>query len=135
MVSAHKLVCFLITQMVSASSIVRKVYFKFQNLLSCLMLGILLMVCALVQGQVASRYAHPFVLRNAELEATLPSRFLNPFYQDFQIRRALARSSWFGPNEQPVYTRATDSISRRDIFTALNHAGLLPQQQIRRANF
>ncbi|GLV34721.1 uncharacterized protein CBL_09202 [Carabus blaptoides fortunei] len=69
--------------------------------------------------------AHRAVLANAAQEAQLPPHLLNPFYKDPRIREALARESWFGPGERPVWERQAEKISRREIYTVLNHAGLI----------
>ncbi|KAF2883509.1 hypothetical protein ILUMI_22682 [Ignelater luminosus] len=73
---------------------------------------------------------HQAVLQSAAEEALLPPSLLNPFYKNPKIRSALAKNSWFGPGERQVKHREADKISRDVIFTVLNHAGLLPQQQI-----
>lgn len=73
---------------------------------------------------------HQAVLQSAAEEALLPPNLLNPFYRNPKIRSALAKDSWFGPGERQVRQREADKIPRHGIFTILNHAGLLPQQQI-----
>lgn len=74
--------------------------------------------------------AHKDVIQAATYEAQLPSNLLNPFYQNPRLRPFLAKSSWFGPGEKLAKNRETEKISRKDIFNVLNHAGLLPQQQL-----
>ncbi|KAJ3661248.1 hypothetical protein Zmor_005653 [Zophobas morio] len=73
---------------------------------------------------------HEDVQRTAAQEELLPPHLKNPFYQNPKIRAALAKSSWFGPGERPIKARDSHKIPRKEIFTVLNHAGLLPQQRI-----
>ncbi|KYB28334.1 hypothetical protein TcasGA2_TC032629 [Tribolium castaneum] len=72
---------------------------------------------------------HEDVQKAAVVEDSLPPHLKNPFYQDPRIRAALAKNSWFGPGERPVKARDSHRIPRKEIFTVLNHAGFLPQQQ------
>lgn len=74
--------------------------------------------------------AHRTVLQNSAYESQLPPNLLNPFYQNPNLRPILAKSSWFGPGERQVKSRDTEKIPRKSIFNVLNHAGLLPQQQL-----
>ncbi|KAK5639847.1 hypothetical protein RI129_010658 [Pyrocoelia pectoralis] len=76
------------------------------------------------------RVAHEAVLENAAQEEFLPPEFLNPFYMNPKIRYELSKSSWFGPGEEYVKYREADRIPRQNIFKVLNHAGLLPYQQL-----
>lgn len=74
--------------------------------------------------------AHKAVLQAAAYEAQLHPNLLNPFYKNPRLRPFLAKSSWFGPGEKLVKNREAEKIPRRAIFNVLNHAGLLPQQQL-----
>ncbi|XP_077293705.1 uncharacterized protein LOC143916457 [Arctopsyche grandis] len=77
------------------------------------------------------RYLNPHaaVVRNAQLEARLPSHLRNPFYQDPRTARALAYSSRLAPGEIPVYSREAEKIPRREIYNVLVHAGFIPRQR------
>lgn len=68
---------------------------------------------------------HRAVVQAAQDESRLPPNLLNPFYKNPRLRQELARHSWFGPGEQPVYDREAEKIPRKEIYTVLNHAGLL----------
>lgn len=96
-------------------------------ILTCLSIAI----CANSQFNTPRKdIAHKDVVLAAAYEAQLPSNLLNPFYQNPQLRPFLAKSSWFGPGEKLAKNRETEKIERNSIFNVLNHAGLLPQQQL-----
>ncbi|XP_054083998.1 uncharacterized protein LOC105219368 [Zeugodacus cucurbitae] len=71
------------------------------------------------------RYAHIAVIENDAYEQTLPNSLRNPFYKTPRVREALAKSSWFGPGEEPVYDRQAEKIPRAEIYNVLSHAGLI----------
>ncbi|XP_004524846.2 uncharacterized protein LOC101458860 [Ceratitis capitata] len=71
------------------------------------------------------RFAHIAVIENEAYEQTLPNALRNPFYKTPRVREALAKSSWFGPGEEPVYDRQAEKIPRAEIFNVLAHAGFI----------
>ncbi|XP_011200506.2 uncharacterized protein LOC105224197 [Bactrocera dorsalis] len=71
------------------------------------------------------RYAHIAVIENDAYEQTLPNALRNPFYKTPRVREALAKSSWFGPGEEPVYDRQAEKIPRAEIYNVLAHAGFI----------
>lgn len=73
---------------------------------------------------------HRAVLAAQEEEANLPPHFLNGFYKNPRLRQELARHSWIGPGEQPVYSREAEKISRKSIYNVLNHAGFVRSNQV-----
>lgn len=85
----------------------------------------MLLSCNSITGQ----YAHKDVILNYQHEELLPERLRSPHYRIPRIRDALAYYSWFGPGEMPVYRRAADVVSRREIYNVLSHAGLIPRRQ------
>lgn len=78
--------------------------------------------------QVFGQYAHRDVILNAQNEALLPDYLKNPHYRTPRVRAALAYYSWFGPGEMPVFERAAETITRREIFKVLSHAGFIPRK-------
>uniref|UniRef100_A0A336MD92 CSON014391 protein n=1 Tax=Culicoides sonorensis TaxID=179676 RepID=A0A336MD92_CULSO len=74
-----------------------------------------------------NQYAHKDVIDNARNEALLPPYLKSQHYRVPRIRAALAYNSWFGPGEKPVFERAAHNISRKEIYTVLAHAGLIPR--------
>lgn len=117
------------TQMVRMAS---SLWTKRDFFLFCLLrfrYGLFTLLLTLVLScQVFGQYAHRDVILNAENEALLPAYLKNPHYRTPRIRSALAYYSWFGPGESPVYERAADSITRREIYKVLSHAGLIPRK-------
>lgn len=92
-----------------------------------------LMAISLATSQFANpqkNIAHKAVVQTAAQEAQLPPALRNPHYQNPILRPLLAKNSWFGPGERQVRDRETEKIPRKSIFNVLNHAGLLPQQQL-----
>lgn len=73
---------------------------------------------------------HRAVLAAQEEEAKLPPHLLNGFYKNPRLRQELARHSWIGPGEEPVYSREAEKISRKDIYNVLNHAGFVRSNQV-----
>lgn len=53
-------------------------------------------------AQPLTPYAHPGVLNNDAMEATLPAELRNNFYKNPQIAAGLARESWLTPKETQV---------------------------------
>ncbi|KAJ8889653.1 hypothetical protein PR048_009153 [Dryococelus australis] len=66
---------------------------------------------------------HHAVVLNAEAESRLPAHMQNPFYKDPRISAALAKESWFTPDEQQVIDREADKIPRSKIFSIIRNAG------------
>lgn len=60
--------------------------------------------------------AHRAVLENAAAEAQLPPELLNPFYKNPGIASGLAKESWFGHKEFPVFHREAEKIPRSEIL-------------------
>ncbi|XP_026464417.1 uncharacterized protein LOC113366994 [Ctenocephalides felis] len=79
------------------------------------------------QGQVRAP-VHPVVERVLQEEAKLPPHLMNPFYKSPRVRQALAKSSWFGVGEEPVYDREAEKISRKEIYNVLSHAGFVARR-------
>ncbi|XP_049804737.1 uncharacterized protein LOC126248106 isoform X1 [Schistocerca nitens] len=67
---------------------------------------------------------HRAVVLNAEAEARLPPALQNPFYKNPRIEAALAKESWFTPEEMQVREREAEKIPRAKIFSILKNAGL-----------
>ncbi|XP_017779855.1 PREDICTED: uncharacterized protein LOC108565084 [Nicrophorus vespilloides] len=59
--------------------------------------------------------AHKAVVENAAVEAQLPHELINPFYKNPRIAAGLAKESWFGDKEFPVFNRQADKIPREEI--------------------
>ncbi|XP_067622809.1 uncharacterized protein [Eurosta solidaginis] len=87
-----------------------------------------LLFVATVAWAYPQRYAHIAVIENAAYEETLPNELRNPFYKTPRVRAALAKSSWFGPGEMPVYDRQAEKIPRAEIYNVLVHAGLISRR-------
>ncbi|XP_055608708.1 uncharacterized protein LOC129755989 [Uranotaenia lowii] len=69
--------------------------------------------------------AHPAVVENAMHEAQYPAELQNNFYKNPHIAEALAKESWFGDKEMPVYERAADKIPRDRIAKIIKNAGFI----------
>ena len=65
------------------------------------------------------------VIENAEQENTLPGHLKNPFYKDSRLVSALAHESLIRPEEEEVFERDSDKVSRDSIFHLLRSAGLV----------
>lgn len=92
-------------------------------------LVVVILPLCLAQFSQQNDLEHEDVQKAAFVDDLLPPHLKNPFYQNPEIRAALAKSSWFGPGERPVKERDSHRIPRKEIFSVLNHAGLLPQAQ------
>lgn len=75
------------------------------------------------QPIVRSDYTHPEVLANSIAESQLPPEMLNDFYKNPAIANMLAKESWFGNKETPVFDRETAKISRSEIYKIFRRAG------------
>ncbi|XP_053695834.1 uncharacterized protein LOC128743306 [Sabethes cyaneus] len=69
--------------------------------------------------------AHPAVVENALNEARYPAELQNNFYKNPRIAAALAKESWFGDKEMPVFERAADKIPRENIVKIIKNAGFV----------
>lgn len=69
--------------------------------------------------------AHPAVVENALHEAQYPDQFRNNFYKNPHIAEALAKHSWFGDKEMPVFEREADKIPRDRIVKIFKNAGFV----------
>uniref|UniRef100_A0A182VMV7 Uncharacterized protein n=1 Tax=Anopheles merus TaxID=30066 RepID=A0A182VMV7_ANOME len=69
--------------------------------------------------------AHPAVVENALHEAQYPDQFRNNFYKNPHIADALAKQSWFGDKEMPVFEREADKIPRDRIVKIFKNAGFV----------
>ncbi|GAB0089801.1 uncharacterized protein DMENIID0001_044170 [Sergentomyia squamirostris] len=69
---------------------------------------------------------HPAVVANAISEQQLPAELLksNDFYNNPRTAEGLAKESWFGDKEMPVYQREAEKIPRGQIVKILRNAGL-----------
>lgn len=63
--------------------------------------------------------AHRAVVENALAESQLPSELLNPFYKNPAIAAGLAKESWFGDKEFPVFHREAEKIPRSEILKVI----------------
>ncbi|XP_052867241.1 uncharacterized protein LOC131210828 [Anopheles bellator] len=72
-----------------------------------------------------SSLAHPAVVENALHEAQYPDEFRNNFYKNPHIAEALAKHSWFGDKEMPVFERQADKIPRDRIAKIFKNAGFV----------
>lgn len=70
-----------------------------------------------------SEYAHPEVVANSIAESQLPPEMLNDFYKNPAIASELAKDSWFGNKEVPVFDRETAKIPRSEIIKIFRRAG------------
>ncbi|XP_058449950.1 uncharacterized protein LOC131429678 [Malaya genurostris] len=77
-----------------------------------------------VQHEAVS-LAHPAVVENAMHEAQYPAELRNNFYKNPHIAEALAKESWFGDKEMPVFERAADQIPRDRIAKIIKNAGFI----------
>lgn len=71
--------------------------------------------------------AHPAVVENANWEQqNLPAELLksNRFYENPHTAAGLAKTSWFGDKEMPVFEREADKIERSQIAKIFHNAGL-----------
>lgn len=57
------------------------------------------------------------------MESELPSELLNNFYKNPRIADALAKDSWFGDKEMPVFQREAEKIPRDRIYKIFKNAG------------
>lgn len=71
----------------------------------------------------SSDYAHPEVVANSIAESQLPPEMLNNFYKNPIIASMLAKDSWFGNKEVPVFDRETAKIPRSEIIKIFRRAG------------
>lgn len=71
----------------------------------------------------SENFAHPEVVANSIAESQLPSEMLNDFYKNPAIASALAKDSWFGNKEEPVFDRITGKIPRSEIIKIFRRAG------------
>lgn len=78
-------------------------YFRFTSGIHnvCFVILLLLVAASNVWAR-PQRYAHIAVIENEAYEESLPNALRNPFYKTPRVREALAKSSWFGPGEEPV---------------------------------
>lgn len=63
--------------------------------------------------------AHRAVVENAIAESQLPTELLNPFYKNPTIAAGLAKESWFGDKEFPVFHREAEKIPRSEILKVI----------------
>lgn len=70
-----------------------------------------------------SSYAHPEVVANSIAESQLPPEMLNDFYKNPALAALLAKDSWFGNKEVPVFDRESSKIPRSEIFKVFKRAG------------
>lgn len=68
-------------------------------------------------------YSHPDVVANSIAESQLPPEMLNDFYKNPALASALAKDSWFGNKEMPVFDRESSRIPRSEIFKIFRRAG------------
>lgn len=71
----------------------------------------------------SSDYAHPEVVANSIAESQLPPEMLNDFYKNPALASLLAKDSWFGNKEVPVFDRETAKIPRSEIIKIFRRAG------------
>ncbi|XP_037958902.1 uncharacterized protein LOC119688295 [Teleopsis dalmanni] len=83
----------------------------------------------LARPQNRNSLQHIAVIENDAYEQTLPYELKNAFYKTPRVREALAKSSWFGPGEEPVFDRQAEKIPRIEIYNVLAHAGLIPRKR------
>uniref|UniRef100_A0A1Q3FS48 Putative conserved secreted protein n=1 Tax=Culex tarsalis TaxID=7177 RepID=A0A1Q3FS48_CULTA len=69
--------------------------------------------------------AHPAVVENARNEAQYPSELRGHVYDNPRVAEALAKESWFGDKEMPVFERAADKIPRERIVKIFKNAGFV----------
>ncbi|XP_062565820.1 uncharacterized protein LOC134228065 [Armigeres subalbatus] len=69
--------------------------------------------------------AHPAVVENALNEAQYPPEFRSKIYDNPHVAEALAKESWFGDKEMPVFDRAADKIPRERIAKIFKNAGYI----------
>ncbi|XP_021708702.1 uncharacterized protein LOC5578480 [Aedes aegypti] len=75
--------------------------------------------------QQEASLAHPAVVENALNEAQYPAEFRNNIYKNPHVAEALAKESWFGDKEMPVFERAADKIPRERILKIFKNAGFV----------
>lgn len=68
-------------------------------------------------------YSHPDVVANSIAESQLPPEMLNDFYKNPALASVLAKDSWFGNKEVPVFDRESSRIPRSEIFKIFRRAG------------
>ncbi|XP_017486316.1 PREDICTED: uncharacterized protein LOC108374802 isoform X1 [Rhagoletis zephyria] len=104
-------------------------YFRFTRCIYnvCFVILLLLVAASNVLAR-PQRYAHIAVIENDAYEESLPNALRNPFYKTPRVREVLAKSSWFGPGEEPVYERQAEKIPRAEIYNVLAHAGFISRR-------
>lgn len=73
--------------------------------------------------QQQASLAHPAVVENALNEAQYPEELKSHIYDNPRVADALAKESWFGDKEMPVFERAADKIPRDRIVKIFKNAG------------
>ncbi|CAK1580234.1 unnamed protein product [Parnassius mnemosyne] len=71
---------------------------------------------------------HPAVVAVREEEEHLPTHLRSPALHNPHLQEILPLTSLLHSGEKPVYHREADSVSRREIYDILTHAGLFPRQ-------
>lgn len=77
----------------------------------------------------SSDFAHPEVVANSIEESQLPPEMLNDFYKNPIIVSRLAKDSWFGNKEVPVFERETSKIPRSQIIKIFRNAGWIRRRR------
>ena len=70
-------------------------------------------------------FAHPAVVQNAAAESQLPEELKSNIYKNPHIAAALAKESWFGDQEMPVFDREADKIPREQVYKLFKNAGFV----------
>lgn len=88
----------------------------------------------IIPAPIASQernYAHKAVVENSIAESQLPAELLNPFYKNPAIAEGLARESWFGDKEFPVFHREAEKIPRSEILKVIRRIQHLDRRRRR----
>lgn len=85
---------------------------------------------ATVTRDVAS-LAHPDVVANSIRESQLPQDLIrsNNFYRNPKTADALAKDSWFGDKEMPVFEREAAKIPREQVLKIFKNAGFVQRRR------
>lgn len=78
-----------------------------------------------------SQLAHRAVIENSIRESELPAELIrsNQFYSNPRTAAALAKASWFGDKEMPVFDREAEKIPREQVYKIFKNAGFIQRRR------
>ncbi|KPJ08432.1 hypothetical protein RR48_12185 [Papilio machaon] len=72
---------------------------------------------------------HPAVVQVRLEEERLPEDLRSPALRNPHLQEILPLTSVLHEGEKPVFQREADTVSRREIYNILTHAGFIPRQR------